>query len=91
MCAALRLEKFLSLLLPRCDLGLLLRDNLFIAILAELGSRACGDFGTYADVSNFEEILIGSHSPHSVRQFRSLRGSRKRRITVGPGTGFGRA
>ena len=33
-------------LLPRCDLGLLLRDILSIAILADLGSRACGDFGT---------------------------------------------
>ena len=27
-------------------LGLLLRDSLSIAILADLGSRACGDFGT---------------------------------------------
>jgi len=33
-------------LLPCCDLCLLLRDNLFIAILADLGSRVCGDFGT---------------------------------------------
>ena len=72
MCAALRFEKFLSPLLPRCDLGLLLRDSLSIAILADLASRACGDFGTQADVSNFEEILIGSHSPPSGRQFRSL-------------------
>ena len=46
VCAALRFEKFLSSLLPRCDLGLLLRDSLSIAILADLGSRACGDFGT---------------------------------------------
>ena len=43
---ALRFGKFLSSLLPRCDLGLLLRDSLSIAILADLGSRACGDFGT---------------------------------------------
>jgi len=42
----LRFEKFLSLLLPLCDLGLLLRDSLSIAILADLGWRACGDFGT---------------------------------------------
>ena len=35
----------LALLLPRCDPGLLLRDSLSIAILANLGSRACGDFG----------------------------------------------
>ena len=35
-----------ALLLPRCDPGLLLRDSLSIAILADLGSRACGDFGT---------------------------------------------
>ena len=61
--AVQRFVKFLSPLLPRCDLGLLLRDSLSIAILADLGSRVCGDFGTYADVSNFEEILIGSHSP----------------------------
>ena len=45
VCAVLRFEKFLSLLLPLCDPGLLLRDSLFIAILADLGSRACGDFG----------------------------------------------
>ena len=44
--AALRFGKFLSSLLPRCDLGLLLRDSLSITILADLGSRACGDFGT---------------------------------------------
>ena len=44
--AALRFEKFLSPLLPRCDLGLLRRDSLSIAILADLGSTACGDFGT---------------------------------------------
>ena len=46
VCAALWFEKFLSPLLPRCDLGLLLRDSLSIAILADLGLRACGDFGT---------------------------------------------
>ena len=46
VCAALRFEKFLSPLLLRCDLGLLLRDSLSIAILADLGSRACGDFGS---------------------------------------------
>ena len=46
VCAALRFEKFLSPLLPRCDLSLLFRDSLSIAILADLGSRACGDFGT---------------------------------------------
>ena len=44
--AALRFEKFLLSLLPRCDLGLLLRDSLSIAILADLGSRVCGVFGT---------------------------------------------
>ena len=37
---------FRLVLLPRCDLGLLLRDSLFIAILADLSLRACGDFGT---------------------------------------------
>ena len=37
---------FQLVLLPCCDLGLLLRDSLSIAILADLGSRACGDFGT---------------------------------------------
>ena len=42
-CAAIR-EVSLALL-PRCYLGLLLRDSLSIAILADLGSRACGDFG----------------------------------------------
>ena len=46
VCTVLRFEKFLSLLLPLCDPGLLLRDSLSIAILADLGSRACGDFGT---------------------------------------------
>ena len=46
VCAVLRFEKFLSLLLSRCDSGLLLRDSLSIAILADLGSRVCGDFGT---------------------------------------------
>ena len=46
VCAVLRFEKSLSLLLPLCDPGLLLRDSLSIAILADLGSRACGDFGT---------------------------------------------
>ena len=44
--AVLRFEKFLSLLLPLCDPGLLLRDSSFIAILADLGSRVCGFFGT---------------------------------------------
>ena len=34
----LRFVKFLSPLLPRCNLGLLLRDSLSIAILAYLGS-----------------------------------------------------
>ena len=73
MCAALRFEKFLSPLLPRCDLGFLLRDSLSIVILADLGSMICSDFGTLADVSNFEEIFIGSHSSHPYgRQFRSL-------------------
>src|SRR6185312_10395491 len=37
---------FRLILLPRCDLGLLLRDSLFIAILANLGLRSCGDLGT---------------------------------------------
>ena len=46
VCVVLRFEKFLSPLLPRCDLGLLLRDSMSIAILADLGSRVCGDFGT---------------------------------------------
>jgi len=43
-CAAIR-EVSLALL-PRCYLGLLLRDSLSIAILADLGLRACGDFET---------------------------------------------
>ena len=34
-----------------------------IVILADLGSMVWGDFGTKDDDSNFEEILIGSHSP----------------------------
>ena len=46
VCVVLRFEKFLSLLLPLCDPGLLVRDSLFIAILADLGSRVCGGFGT---------------------------------------------
>ena len=62
---------FRLILLPRCYLGLLLRDNLSIAILTDLGSRVCGVFGIYADGSNFEKNLIGSHSPPSGRQFRS--------------------
>ena len=37
VCAVLRFEKFLSLLLPLCDPGLLLRDSLSIATLADLG------------------------------------------------------
>ena len=45
VCDVLRFEKFLSLLLPLCDPGLLLRDRLFIAILADLNSRAYGGFG----------------------------------------------
>ena len=45
VCAVLRFVNFLSPLIPRCDLGLLFRDSLSIAILADLGSRACGDFG----------------------------------------------
>ena len=45
VCVVLRFVKFLSPLLPRCNLGLLLRDSLSIAILADRGSRACGDFG----------------------------------------------
>ena len=44
-CDVLRFVKFLSPLLPRCNLGLLLRDSLSIAILADLGSRVCGGFG----------------------------------------------
>ena len=39
-------SRFRLVLLPRCDLSLLLRDSLSIAILADLGSSACGDFGT---------------------------------------------
>ena len=45
VCAVLRFVKFLSPLLPRCDIGLFLRDSLSIAILADRGSRACGDLG----------------------------------------------
>ena len=44
----------LALLLPRYYLGLLFRDSLSIVILADLGSRVCGDFGTKADDSDFE-------------------------------------